>query len=131
MICTCYLAKIPLVIFQNCLKLKLRITISKYHSWYLCQISLQIMLLPIQIFCTHSVCPQDFFVLSLSFIVTLPLADLSAISPIKIAPNLNQQGSEGQGGTMLIPTRQLLKYSLLPDIQREVQHYGKIFQFVS
>ena len=26
---------------------KLRITISKYHSWYLCQISLQIMLLPI------------------------------------------------------------------------------------
>ena len=25
----------------------LRITISKYHSWYLCQISLQIMLLPI------------------------------------------------------------------------------------
>ena len=28
--------------------MKLRITISKYHSWYLCQISLQIMLLPIQ-----------------------------------------------------------------------------------
>ena len=28
---------------------KLRITILKYHSWYLCQISLQIMLLPIQI----------------------------------------------------------------------------------
>ena len=48
----------------------------------------------VKIFCTHSVCPQDFFVLSLSFIVTLPLADLSAISPIKIAPNLNQQGSE-------------------------------------
>ena len=29
--------------------MKLRITILKYHSWYLCQISLQIMLLPIQI----------------------------------------------------------------------------------
>ena len=29
--------------------MKLCITISKYHSWYLCQISLQIMLLPIQI----------------------------------------------------------------------------------
>ena len=29
--------------------MKLRITISKYHSWYLCQISLQIMLLPIPI----------------------------------------------------------------------------------
>ena len=29
--------------------MKFRITISKYHSWYLCQISLQIMLLPIQI----------------------------------------------------------------------------------
>ena len=29
--------------------MKLRITISKYHSWYLCQISLQIMLLPIRI----------------------------------------------------------------------------------
>ena len=29
--------------------MKLRITISKYHLWYLCQISLQIMLLPIQI----------------------------------------------------------------------------------
>ena len=28
--------------------MKLRITISKYHSWYFCQISLQIMLLPIQ-----------------------------------------------------------------------------------
>ena len=28
--------------------MKLRITISKYHLWYLCQISLQIMLLPIQ-----------------------------------------------------------------------------------
>ena len=27
--------------------MKLRITISKYHSWYLCQISLQVMLLPI------------------------------------------------------------------------------------
>ena len=27
--------------------MKLRITISKYHSWYLCQISLQIVLLPI------------------------------------------------------------------------------------
>ena len=47
MICTWYLAWIPLVTFQNCVKL--RITISKYHSWYLCQISLQIMLLPIQI----------------------------------------------------------------------------------
>ena len=29
---------------------KLRIAISKYHSWYLCKISLQIMLLPIQIY---------------------------------------------------------------------------------
>ena len=29
--------------------MKLRITILKYHSWYLCQISLQIMLLPILI----------------------------------------------------------------------------------
>ena len=29
--------------------MKLRITISKYHSWYLCQISLQIMVLPIEI----------------------------------------------------------------------------------
>ena len=29
--------------------MKLRITILKYHWWYLCQISLQIMLLPIQI----------------------------------------------------------------------------------
>ena len=28
---------------------KLSITILKYHSWYLCQISLQIVLLPIQI----------------------------------------------------------------------------------
>ena len=33
------------VVFQ--LILKLRITISKYHSWYLCQISLQIMILPV------------------------------------------------------------------------------------
>ena len=49
------------MIFQNCLKFhppngseignrKLRITILKHHSWYLCQISLQIMLLPILIF---------------------------------------------------------------------------------
>ena len=34
--------------------MKLRRTISKYHSWYLCQISLQIMLLPIQIFCPYN-----------------------------------------------------------------------------
>ena len=33
-------------------RVKLSITISKYHSWYLCQISLQIMLLPILI--SHS-----------------------------------------------------------------------------
>ena len=31
---------------------KFRITILKYHSWYLCQISLQIILLPIQIIVT-------------------------------------------------------------------------------
>ena len=36
-----------LSVSQNYLLVKLRITISKYHSWYLCQISLQIMLLPI------------------------------------------------------------------------------------
>ena len=30
--------------------MKLHITISKYHLWYLCQISLQIMLLPIQMY---------------------------------------------------------------------------------
>ena len=30
-------------------RVKLRLTILKYHSWYLCQISLQIMLLPILI----------------------------------------------------------------------------------
>ena len=29
-------------------QISLRITISKYHFWYLCQISLQIVLLPIQ-----------------------------------------------------------------------------------
>ena len=27
---------------------EITITISKYHSWYLCQISLQVMVLPIQ-----------------------------------------------------------------------------------
>ena len=48
MICTRYLAWIPLVIFQSCLKFQFCKTISKYHSWYLCQISLQIMLLPIR-----------------------------------------------------------------------------------
>ena len=37
---------------------KLRITILKYHSWYLCQISLQIMLLPIQIL-THNAILMD------------------------------------------------------------------------
>ena len=35
--------------------MKLRITISKYHSWYLCQISLQTMLLPIQIWKSTSI----------------------------------------------------------------------------
>ena len=56
MICTWYLALLPLVIFQNCLKIH-----SLNGSWnyvkqfsnitcgLLCQISLQIMLLPIQI----------------------------------------------------------------------------------
>ena len=54
MICTWYLAEMPLVIFQNCLKFhspKLCITISKYHWWYLRHISLKIMLLPIQNAC--------------------------------------------------------------------------------
>ena len=41
MICTWHLAKTPL--------LKLRITTWKYYLWYLYQMSLQIMLLPIQI----------------------------------------------------------------------------------
>ena len=36
-------------IVSNFTPLTVRITISKYHSWYLCQISLQIMLLPILI----------------------------------------------------------------------------------
>ena len=31
--------------------MKLRVTISKYHWWYFCQISLQIMLLPLLIVC--------------------------------------------------------------------------------
>ena len=62
----------------------------------------------VKIFCTHSVYPQDFFVLSLSFIVTLPLVDLSAISPIKIAPNLNQQDSEGHDAYTHPTTTQVL-----------------------
>ena len=33
--------------------MKLRIAILKYHEWYLCQISLQIMLLPILRACLH------------------------------------------------------------------------------
>ena len=37
------------MIFQNCLKIHSP-NGSKYHSWYLCLISLQIMLLPIRIF---------------------------------------------------------------------------------
>ena len=40
--------------------------------------------------------------LSLSFIVTLPLADLFEISPIKIAPNLNQP-LRGKGAPCLKP----------------------------
>ena len=36
-------------IVSNVIRLKLRITFSKYHSWYLCQLSVQIMLLPINI----------------------------------------------------------------------------------
>ena len=36
--------------------MKLRITILKYHSWYLCQISLQIMLLPIQTILMFTYC---------------------------------------------------------------------------
>ena len=39
------------VVYVRCYCLKL--IISKYHSWYLCQISLQIMLLPIQILVTR------------------------------------------------------------------------------
>ena len=50
---TWYLAKIPLVIFQNCPKLCK--TIWKYHSWYLRQIPLQIMLLPLLILSPRSI----------------------------------------------------------------------------
>lgn len=42
--------------------------------------------------------------------VTLPLADLSAISPIKIAPNLNQQGSEGHDAYTHPTTTQVLSF---------------------
>ena len=46
---------------QNAKQLvKVGITISKYHSWYLCQISLQIMLLPIQI---YTICKRKDLVL--------------------------------------------------------------------
>ena len=41
--------------------MKLRITISKYHSWYLCQISLQIMLLPTLI-CSSAIGETGFFI---------------------------------------------------------------------
>ena len=41
--------------------MKLRMTISKYRSWHLCQISLQIMLLPTQTICVllFSNCKRD------------------------------------------------------------------------
>ena len=65
--------------------------------------------------------------LSLSFIVTLPLDDLSEISPIKIAPNLNKPGSEAQGAYNHPTTTQVLTSSRH---SREVQHHGKIFKFV-
>ena len=42
---------------------KLRITISKYHSWYLCHISLQIMLLPILTKCLWGVVGKSFRVI--------------------------------------------------------------------
>ena len=45
---TCDISKLSQISLAKRL-VKLRITISKYHSWYLCQISLQIMLLSIQI----------------------------------------------------------------------------------
>lgn len=48
--------------------------------------------------------------LSLYFIVTLPLADISAISSIKIAPNLNQQGSEGHDAYTHPTSTQVLSY---------------------
>ena len=64
--------------------MKLRITILKHHSWYLCQISLQIMLLPILIidkirylrllglFLNSSSCLQHFLI-KLSCLLLLPL----------------------------------------------------------
>ena len=70
--------------------MKLRITISKYHPWYLCQISLQIMLLPIQIsltsFCAESSAKQ----LGWSTI----FHELKSVVKAKIAQN-NSQVSEG------------------------------------
>ena len=50
------------MIFQNCLKL--RMTILKYHKWYLCQISLQIMFLPIPVL----VCASIVVLRAISFI---------------------------------------------------------------
>ena len=45
---------------------KLRLTIANYHIWYLCQISLQIMLLPRQTWSNVNVCL--FFLLVAAFI---------------------------------------------------------------
>ena len=49
--------------------MKLRITILKYHSWYLCQISLQIMLLPILILTAREITYNNF---EISLVVFMP-----------------------------------------------------------
>ena len=56
---TCDISKLS-QISRAVRRVKLRITISKYHSWYLCQISPQIMLLPILIFALLVISICDF-----------------------------------------------------------------------
>ena len=57
---TCDISKLSQISLAYWL-VKLRITTSKYHSWYLCQISRTIMLLPILIISEHKFVRPCFF----------------------------------------------------------------------
>ena len=95
------------MIFQNCLKFHepLRITISKYHSWYLCQISLQTMLLPILIILVYDYRPNwtplspQYYHYKFHFAFTLNNGNRTSCRPIRsvIIRVINKIGRPSSG----------------------------------
>ena len=104
---TCDISKLSQISLAQQL-VKLRITILKYHSWYLCQISLQIMLLPIHIYGEFA--RHEFRIFWLE---TLPDSLSLSLTGIRLSPKQARRVNNG----WLITSRTLDDYRNSPTIK--------------